>query len=56
MYPRPRSAVISSPFAEQGGELGVCVVDMSMTQRSAADSLFTESASELFAEFGVRVS
>ena len=29
--PCPRSAVISSPFPEQGGDLRVCVVDMSST-------------------------
>jgi hypothetical protein len=28
---RPRSAVISSPFPERGGDLRVCVVDMSST-------------------------
>ncbi len=32
-------AVISSPAPEQGGDLRVCVVDMSMTQMKAVSSV-----------------
>src|SRR4051812_19573641 len=44
---RPRGAVISSRLRDWVSDLGACVVDMSASQRSAAEPLFAEGAGEL---------
>lgn len=40
-------------FVKEGLDLGGCVADMSSTQLSAAETLFAEGSSELFAKVGV---